>query len=408
MKTSCDSAKLKALNGNIDKGFWSLVVTHSKSSGDVCEGIPFGYSHIAAIAREQGTYPEFAEVQARTEGLIRYFRGVRAKSGGVWTPNMNEYRALERYAADTWVLEQLLASHGIRTKGLDASRVEKFFATSASAALFPAFLETQIYAGILAASLLPALAATETAVTAHQVEAAYLTDVESDRQTAEIGEGAAPPKKKITIGDHAIYLKKFGLTLLASYETMRLQTADAVGLAVQRAYMQMGIDETDLAIQTIIAGDGNSNALSATSPDTDDSLDYDDLIKLGLAFPIGYQGSLGIVKDGGSTPNYGIRNLLNMAEFKDPQAAGVPTRAGVLNPTQIDWRRWTSTGAASFASDCILEVDPRYALAILREGGLMQETDKLIDNQFNRIVVTTWTGIQKVDTNAAQMLNCAA
>jgi hypothetical protein len=95
-----------------------------------------------------------------------------------------------------------------------------------------------------------------------------------------------------------------------------------------------------------------------------------------------------------------------MEEFKDPMAGFNFQRTGrTPNPIGAEWHRWTSTGASAFSTDRILALDTRLALVQYTEQGVITESDRLIDRQFERTVVSKWTGFGKLDYNATQCLD---
>ena len=117
----------------------------------------------------------------------------------------------------------------------------------------------------------------------------------------------------VRTADRTVKLEKYQAQLDASYESLRLQRMNIVSLFLQRLGAQIGVDETDDLIQTAIAGDGNTgSAVTDTDAEVSGTLDYDELIRLSLAFPKGYEFRMAIVND------VHLRTLLNMEEFKNP------------------------------------------------------------------------------------------
>lgn len=291
-----------------------------------------------------------------------------------------------------------LMAHGIKIHGPYADPIGKFFASTSSAVLFPHYVETQVRAGMLAESLLPEIIATETFVDAHTYEGAWLSDTEPARQLHRIAEGARIPTVKLTVSDHTVRLRKFGRMLHASYEALRLQRANVVSVWLQRIGAQIAIDESDDALATLLAGDGNSNPIVATASEASGALDYDEMVRLWLAFPGGYRCRRIIVGD------TLLRTILNMAEFQNP-AAGFSFQASgeLVSPVGAKLLRWGST--AVLPTDYVLGVDERFALEQVTEHGIVTEVDRLIDRQIESTAVTKWVGFVKLDTSASQALD---
>lgn len=297
-------------------------------------------------------------------------------------------------------LEKEMAVRGI--SGSDT--VEQAFFSSAngpSQPLFPVFLAAKIIAGRLATSLVPNLIAADMRVNSHVQEKVTISDTGTTRSLKQVDEGVDLPKVTISRTNGSVTLNKYGKMLEASYESIRLLHLDIIGLQMARIGAQIGIDETDDCMEVLSQGDGNSGtSLTMLSAEVAGVLDYDELVRLFLAFPSGYQMSDAIVND------TLLRTILNMAEFKDAMQGFHFQSTGVLpGPMGATYHRWTSTGSAGFGTDKILAVDRSAAVIRLQEGDLLEESDQLIDKQIARRTMSQWVGFQKWDTSATQGLD---
>jgi hypothetical protein len=298
-------------------------------------------------------------------------------------------------------LEKELAARGISR----SDTVEKAFFSSMNASgtqgLFPAFLASQIIAGQMAVSLVPRCCLAEVRIASHVQEKVQISDTTATRQTRHITEGQDMPKTTIAKTQGSISLQKYGRMLEASYETVRLMHLDIISLQLQRIGRQIGIDETDDMIETMINGDGNTgSANTAIAAATAGTLLYTDIITMWQGFPIGYEFRQAITTD----PI--LKSLVNMAEFKDPMAGFDFVRTGILpGPLGASWHRWTSTGSAGYGSRNIVAVDDRLAMVLYREGDLLEEADQLIDKQIHRRTLSEWVGFMVWDPAGIQVLN---
>jgi HK97 family phage major capsid protein len=314
-------------------------------------------------------------------------------------------RDLEGKSVGLNAYQRQLKEHGIKTSGSNSTILEKFFATTSSAILFPHYVETQVMQGMQAASILPKILATETRINSHTYDAVRMTETEADRQLRSAAEGAALPTTTISTADESIKLKKFGRLLMATYEALRLSKLNVVSVFLQRMGAQIGVDESNEALRVVISGDGNSGtALTDTNADVSGVLDYDEMIKLWLAFGSGYECNVIIACDA-----Y-IQKILNMAEFKDPMAGFKFQATGdLVNPLGARLVRWSDTTGFSKdgvdVSDWVIGIDKRYCLEQVTEYGLITEVDRLIDKQFERTAVSKWTGFKKLDPAAAQAID---
>jgi hypothetical protein len=367
----------------LDRGFYREAATLGRSAG----------AHLAALAEQKGLAADGEEAAAREREYLAHFH-----AADDYSPFAERVR---RFARQTWALERAFEELGIRLKGPEADALGKVFATSGSTVLFPTFVETQVVAGLLATSLVPYIVAQEVMVDSHTAEHLALTENEAERRTSKTNEGARGTVVTVRTADRSIKLDKYMAQLDATYEALRLQRMNVVSVFLQRLGQQIGIDETDDAIQVAIAGDGNTgSAVTDTDAEVSGTLDYDELIRLRLAFPISYEWRVAITSD------LQLRTILNMAEFKDPLAGFNFQRTGTLvDPIGAAWHRWTSTGSAAFSTDRILALDTRLAMVQYTEQGVATESDRLIDRQFEQTVVSKWTGFGKLDYSATQCLD---
>lgn len=337
--------------------------------------------------------PEVDTVEKRLTARFGLASDAAAMSSPVLRSNLREK------AYELTGLSMALDELGIR----GSQTVENaFFASTLGpgSALFPVFLASQIIVGQMAGSLVPYLCAATIPIASLVQEKITSTDTAGTRQMGQVGEGAALPETTISRSEGSITLKKYGRLLNFTYESVRFMHLDLISVFLQRMGLQMGIDETDDLIETALAGDGNtSTAVTYLTAQVVNTLTYDELVRLFLAFPIGNQMRQAVAND------TLLRTILNLPEFKDPVAGFRFTRDGVLpGPMGAMWHRWTSTGSASFGTDRILAVDDRMALACYTTGDLLEEADQLIERQIHRRTMSYNRGYMKLDNNASQAL----
>lgn len=375
---------------DLDRGFYREADNQRR-----VEGGTTGFGYLSHLAAERGLGPDTRELDFREREFCKRF--------GAADPYSHYSERVRGFARDTWALEKALEEVGIRVKGPEADAMSKFFSSSASTVLFPAYVESQVVAGLLLNSLVPMAVAQEVTVNSHTAEHLALTESAEDRRSAVGGEGARTPVMTLHTAERTIRLEKYQTQLNASYEALRLQRLNVVSVFLQRVGQQIGLDETDDMIEVAIAGDGNTGSqVTDTDAEVAGVLDYDELIRLSLAFPKGYEFRMAVVND-----TY-LREILNMDEFKNPLSGFTYQATGrAPNPIGAEWHRWTSTGSTSFSTDRILAFDTRLALVQYTEHGVVIETDRLIDRQFESTVVSKWTGFGKLDYNATQCLDIA-
>jgi hypothetical protein len=328
------------------------------------------------------------------------FEEARLK-GKTFSDLLEELDPSEEYSGELAKLspfERRLAYHGVKVAPPNADILQKFFASTASSVLFPEYVASQVQAGMLATSILPELVATTTNIDSHTYKKLKLAESLAERQLQEVAEGAELPTTTLQTAEHAVELRKFGRLLKASYEALRLQRINVVSVFLQRIGAQLAIDESDWALSVILNGDGNANPLLDTDSEVSGTLDYDELIRLYLEFADGYKLTTIVVGDSL------IRTILNMNEFKDPEAGfGFQKTGEFVSPVGAKLVRWTS--ASVLPSDLVLGLDKRFALEQITEHGVITEVDRLIDRQLEQTSVSKWTGFAKLHDAAFQAID---
>jgi hypothetical protein len=383
-------SKIKEIRKNLDRGFYTSAKAQATPRSS--------YGYLTDLCLTEGFGPSEDQISRRADKFLGRV-GYKGEALNFVPEGIRDM--VEQHVLDTWGLEQALGDAGIRVKGYASDKLEKFFATGTSTILFPAYIESQIITGVMMASLLSSLVATETNINSHTYQSLVMTDTEATRSLSQMQEGAKFATTKISTSERAIYLQKFGRMLEWTYEANRLCKIDLIGKMLQRMGMQIGLDETDWAVETLIAGDGNTGSpVTPILAEVSGTLDYDELVRLFLAFKDGYTMNTAVIND------TWMRKILNLSEFKDPMAGFTFQRNGVMpGPMGATWHVWRSTGSTSFADDRILAIDSRFALEKVTEQGVTMETDKIIDGQWNRTTISCWTGFSKMDYDAVQLLD---
>ena len=107
-----------------------------------------------------------------------------------------------------------------------SSPVDKFFATTDSAALFPEYISRAVRTGLESADVLSEIIAAKTVIDGldYRPITSVLTD--DDKALKETAEGTAIPETSVKTQENLVKLKKRGRMLCASYEAIRFQKLD--------------------------------------------------------------------------------------------------------------------------------------------------------------------------------------
>lgn len=285
-------------------------------------------------------------------------------------------------------------------------RVLDFYGPDSSiTSLFPAYIETEIQAAMLQVGVVQQLIFATEAVSSMKVTCLRDGNAANTRSLKKTGVGAELPLIKIDFEDSTINLYKYGAAFELPYEVIKEQKIDALAHHLRRVAEQVAADETDLALHTLIAGDGTTAGAAETdSTDTDvtkaGSIAYSDLLSWYFAITRPYQIDKAI---GGKTD---LALINNLAEFKDAQTASLPNVPG---PKSVNYIWWDGgvTGS-SYVDRLVVGIDSRRALKRYTYGSMLQETDRIIQRQVEQYTMSYGVGFRKFDASAVEVLDCNA
>ncbi len=328
---------------------------------------------------------------------------------GVWAHKVDRFFGSDRPGSE-WLLPEFMARKWREASGA------RFYASSSpvSDVLYPAFIQEQARAKQIAPAIpLSAIVAVTTPIDSGVYQAFYLTDNAAEYTMKRVAEGAEVPTAELTGGDHTVRLKKYGRRLLGSYETFRRMRIDRFALHLQLLAVKAGSDKVDTAIDVLVNGDGNSGTTptnyNLTTLDTG-AVATSLTLKAYLAWRMKWANPYICNVVIGQESDVLQLLLLNMGSANVPfftlaGAFGIggvtPINSG-LGPTQVGW----SSSAPSLK---LVGIDNRFALEMVTEAGAtLTETDKIIREQKNEIVMTETVGFCVFDVNASKTLDINA
>lgn len=307
-----------------------------------------------------------------------------------------EYKGSKLERLDAF--ERQLMREKIKVTG-NASLVSDFFKTSTSTVLFPEFVNRNVRLGMGRGKF--EATPEELAATTTPIDSGVYKGIEFDLDTSDVdhtrtGEGAIFSKVIAKTKEKAINLQKIGRTIESSYEALRRVKVNVLAVALQATGTKLSRKIVSEMIATIINGDGNTNPAADVGIALSGTLTYADMLKLELDFEEGFEPSL-MLADKAT-----IKKVMGLAEFKDALIASEWLKDG--RPQSIFGNGLRIN--AGVGSDIILAIDPRSAIELLEEkGGSLVETEKLIDKQFERVVISKVVGFNKLFTGASKYLD---
>ena len=289
--------------------------------------------------------------------------------------------------------ERQLKRFDIRLKGAGSSTVDKFFATTDSAVLFPEYVSRAVHQGIEEGKHLDSIIATKTNIEGLDYRTITSIPTADEKELKEVEEGAQIPETVIHTQENLVSLKKRGRMLVASYEAIRFQRLDLFTVTLRQIGAYIARSQFKDAVNVLINGDGNNNPAAEISPATSGTISYEDLITLWNSFSP-YEMNTLI-----ASPDVTAK-LLTMPEFRDAPAGLnfhgkgtmiTPLGANLIKSTDID--------------STLVALDKNYALEMVTAGGVMTDFDRLIDRQLERAAITQISGFAKIFADSAKVMN---
>lgn len=289
--------------------------------------------------------------------------------------------------------ERQLKRFDIRLKGAGSSTVDKFFATTDSAVLFPEYVSRAVHQGIEEGKHLDSIIATKTNIEGLDYRTITSIPTADEKELKEVAEGAQIPETVIHTQENLVSLKKRGRMLVASYEAIRFQRLDLFTVTLRQIGAYIARSQFKDAVNVLINGDGNNNPATEISPAVSGSISYEDLITLWNSFSP-YEMNTLI-----ASPDVTAK-LLTMPEFRDAPAGLnfhgkgtmiTPLGANLIKSTDID--------------STLVALDKNYALEMVTAGGVMTDFDRLIDRQLERATISQISGFAKIFADSAKVMN---
>lgn len=325
--------------------------------------------------------------------------------GQTLTQLLEEEDSSKNYDDGLDAFERQLKRFDIRVKGPGVDVIEKFFATNDSAVLFPEYVNRTVLIGLEQANILPDIVATTTPIDSDTYRSIYMDDGESAKERKglkRVGEGGQLPVTTIKTKEEVTNIFKYGRLLQASYEALRRKKLNVFEIFLRQMGRQIALDMAYDAIGVIINGDGNDNAADtfkigdATIGGTAGKLTYDEYIAFWAEFDPYEMNTV-------LAPKVQLKDILTLAEFKDPQAGFTFQKDGkLISPLGAKLVR--SDQVKELGVEGIVGLDKGLCLEEVMEQSVTTEFDKLIDKQFERTAISRVGGFNKLFQPAAKVL----
>lgn len=289
--------------------------------------------------------------------------------------------------------QRQLKRFDIHVSGKGSDAVEKFFRTSSSAALFPEYVSRAVRQGMEEANLLPQIVATVTNIDSLDYRTIASIPTADEKELKRVNEGAYIPETTVRTKENLVKLNKRGRMLVASYEALKYQKLDLFTVTLKQIGAYIARCQLNDAINVLINGDGNNNAIT-TVAGTGENVSYADLLKLWNHLdPYALTTIIASPKT--------TEGILTLSEMKDA-VAGLNFQ-GTGNMVTPLGANLIKTGAV--ADGTVIGLDKNCALEMVQAGDITTDYDKLIDRQLERVAITSTAGFAKIFADASAKIS---
>ncbi len=327
---------------------------------------------------------------------VKLEKGMYGMPGRTFTQVLESLDPSETYAGTPLegldAYQRQLRRFGIRAGGPGSDRVEKFFQTGDSAALFPEYVARSVRQGIEQENLLPSLVATTTQIDSMDYRTIESDPAEDDRSLKPVAEGAALPQTAIRTKDHLVRLKKRGRMLVASYEAIRFQRLDLFTVTLRQIGAYIVRSQLSDAVDVLLNGDDGASpaeavACSGAKPT------YADMVALWGALPPYRLSAMLASTDA-------MKDILGITEFRDAKAGlNFQGTGKLLSPMGASLLHDPDMAAGK-----IIGLDKTCALEMVQAGGVTTDSDRLIDRQLERTGISVIAGFSRIFDGAVRVL----
>ena len=321
-------------------------------------------------------------------------KGMYGVPGKSFTQVLEEMDDSHQYAGTSLAgldaYQRQLKRFGIKVSGPGCDRVEKFFTSSQSAALFPEYVARAVKQGMEIVNHLPDMVAAVTKIDG--LDYRTITTSTGENAANATAEGAALPETVIQTSNALVTMKKRGRLVVSSYEALRFHKLDLFTVTLRQIGTYIAQMQMQDAVEVLLNGDGSTEGITVSTLSAAST--YNDLVGLwGSLAPYNFNTIL--------AGTAALQDLLKIEEFKDAQAGlnfhGTGKLITPLGATLIH--------VPTMAANKIIGLDKNCALEMVQAGEIITDYDKLIDRQMERAGISAIAGFAQIYGDAAKGLS---
>jgi hypothetical protein len=271
--------------------------------------------------------------------------------------------------------------------GLDLRKitVDRFFQADPNTKwLFPDIVRDAVLTGMRRKPAYPDLIIRDEKIEGTTYDVPYVVEKAEQEELRTVAQGSAIPESEITYGDRIVRIDKKGRGVIASYEVIRRMSVDMLRVHLQRMGERLGRNLDARLATVLVSGDssGAGTAAATINTATSGTWTYADIVK----------GFLKLALENYFTPTHMLANsdltqtILTLEEFKDGLLFDFAKTGTFPNPLGVKLVPMVDQPAHK-----LTVLDRHYAVSKLTEQDLLVESDKLINQQWDRTYLTVVT-----------------
>lgn len=316
---------------------------------------------------------------------IKIDKGLYNLSGKTFSQALEALDPSENYTDEALrkmdAFQRQLKRFDIKVKGVNADKVDRFFQSTESAALFPEFVRRAVEAGLNSGCINKITAAVSVS-DGVDMRGIVLSDG-TDAYAGAASYGSDLPASSITLTSSAVTLKKFGRVINAPYEAVRQQRIDVFAAALRAVGAKLA-----KAIEKAAADALTSGVTPAAM--TGNTFNYAELTAFWGSFD---KADMNVVLCSPAT----AAKILAFSEMNNAVLAA--PGCGTITPFGAE-----IVACPAVDNDIIIGLDKNSALEMIRGSEVIVEADKLISKQSDCAAVAINAGFSTIDKDAVKVL----
>lgn len=319
---------------------------------------------------------------------IKIEKGLYNLSGKTFSQALEAMDPSENYTDEALrkmdAFERQLKRFDIKVNGVNADKVDKFFQSTESAALFPEFVRRAVEAGLNSGCVnkITAAVSVSDGVDARGI---VLSDGTEEYAGSAVY-GGDLPKSSISLTSSAIALKKFGRVVNAPYEAVRQQRIDVFAVALRAVGAKLAKAVEKAAVAALTSGVTAASMAGTT-------FNYAELAAFWGSFD---KAEMNTIVCSPAT-------AAKILAFDEMNKAVLPAAGcGTVTPFGAE-----IVVSPAVDNKTLIGLDRNSALEMIRGGDVIVEVDKLISKQSDAAAVAVNVGFSAIDGDAVKVLAIA-